>query len=145
VNGPEMRVGGSREGGGFPVTLRHHVYLRTGPAGGAGTPLGDAYPSDLVPNLEIEGISVKIGKSETDSSRGSTSGLLRISLFVRAEERGERATCSFSVVHVLGPSKATGELAAGRPGPERFRARPLGLGHLEAPAEESVSAPPPAR
>ena len=49
-----------REGGGFPVTLRHHAYLRTGPAGGAGTPLGDAYPCDPIPNLRIRRISVKI-------------------------------------------------------------------------------------
>ena len=55
-----MRVGGSREGGGFPVTLRRHAYLRTGPAGGAGTPLGGAYPVDPLPNLEIRTISVKI-------------------------------------------------------------------------------------
>ena len=55
-----MRVGGSREGGGFPVTLRHHACLRTGPAGGAGTPLGPLYPADPIPNLEIRGICVKI-------------------------------------------------------------------------------------
>jgi hypothetical protein len=55
-----MRVGGSREGGGFPVTLRPHAYLRTGPAGGAGTPSGDVYPSVSLPNLRIQGIFVKI-------------------------------------------------------------------------------------
>ena len=49
-----------REGGGFPVTLRHHAYLRTGPAGGAGTPLGGDYPVDPLPNLEMRRISVKI-------------------------------------------------------------------------------------
>jgi hypothetical protein len=44
-----MRVGGSREGGGFPVTLR--LTLKDGvSAGGAEKPLGAPYPGSEVVN-----------------------------------------------------------------------------------------------
>jgi hypothetical protein len=46
-----MRVGGSREGGGFPVTLRLTLTGRVS-AGGAEAPLRPLYPREEVLNAD---------------------------------------------------------------------------------------------